>query len=71
MSLVQHGLIQLGEQHPRFSEVWGVEALREPAVDRGEEVADVGGPALVAAEPGEARRCAQLPELGLLLLRDA
>ena len=43
----------------------------KPAVDRREEVAGFGAPALVAAEPGEARSDAQFPELGLLLLGDA
>jgi hypothetical protein len=46
-------------------------AFGEPAVDRCEEIAGFGAPAFVAAEPREARRGAQFPELGLLFLGDA
>ena len=41
------------EQRLRLLEVGRVEALGEPAVDRGEQVAGFGMAALVAAEPGE------------------
>ena len=37
----------------------------------GEEITGFGAAALVAAEPGEAHRGAQFPELGLLLSGDA
>src|SRR6516162_3232408 len=52
-------------------EIGHVEALGEPAVDRREEVAGFSASALVAAQPGEARGGAQLPEFGLLLPGDA
>ncbi len=58
------------EQRFCFFEIGRVETFGEPAVDRREEVAGFGVAALVAAEPGEARSGAQLPELSLLLLGD-
>ena len=54
-----------------FLQIGGVEALGEPAVDRGEKIPRLGAPTLVAAEPGKAPGGAQFPELGPLLLRDA
>src|SRR5439155_16152974 len=51
--------------------VGGVEALGEPAVNRREETARFGPPALLAPQPGEAGRSAQLIGLGLLPARDA
>ena len=47
------------------------EVERLAAVDRRQKVAGFGVPALVPAEPGEARGRAQFPELGLQLLGDA
>src|SRR6266851_902942 len=62
---------ELIEQRLRLFQIGRVEALGEPAVERCEKIAGFGVKALVAAEPGEARGCAQFPELGLLLLGDA
>ena len=64
------GLRQFVEQRLRFFEIRRVEPLGEPAVDRGEECVGFGAAALVAAEPGEAHRGAQLPELGTPLFGD-
>jgi hypothetical protein len=47
-----------------------VEALREPAVDRGEKVAGALLFALIAPQPRHARRGAQFPELCLLTSRN-
>jgi len=44
-----------------------MEAFGKPAVDRREKITSFGALALVVAQPGEARRGAQFPELGLLL----
>src|SRR6516162_1350142 len=52
-------------------EIGDVEALCEPAVDCGEQVAGLGPAALVAPQPGKARGGAQLPHLGFLLSGDA
>ena len=41
-------LSQFVEQRLRLFQIGGVEALGEPAVDRGEEVAGFGAPALLA-----------------------
>src|SRR5438270_12107735 len=65
------GSAKLLEQCSCVFEIGRVEALGEPAVDRGEEVAGFGVAALVATEPGEAHGSAQFPQLGLLLLGDA
>src|SRR5262249_53877457 len=61
---------QLVEQRLRLHEVARVEALGEPAVNRGEEVACLGALALALPEPREARRGAQLEGLCLLCPRD-
>jgi hypothetical protein len=55
----------------RFFQVGGIEALREPAVNWGEEIACFGPPPLFAPQPGEARRGAQFQRLRLLGLRGA
>jgi hypothetical protein len=68
---LEGGLLQLVKQRLRLFQIGRVEALGEPAVDRGEKVVGVGVTALVAAEPGEARGGTQFPEFGLLLLGDA
>jgi hypothetical protein len=39
---------QLFEQRPRLFEIGGIEALGEPAVDRSEQIARLGPPALFA-----------------------
>ena len=64
-------LYQLVEQRFRVFQVWGAEALREPAVDWRQEVAGFFASALVAAESCEARSRTQFPELGALLFGDA
>src|SRR5215475_13368351 len=60
----------LVEQRLRLFEVGCGEALGEPAVDWGEQVASFGASAFVAPQPGEAHGGAQLPEFGLLLSGD-
>ncbi len=50
---------QLFEQRLRILRIGGVEALGEPDVDGGEEVAGVGGLALGIPEPGKAGRGAE------------
>src|SRR5580704_14306216 len=62
---------ELVQQCLRIFQIGRVEALREPEVDRSEQVAGFGVATLVAAEAGEARRGAQFPELGFLLPSDA
>src|SRR6516165_5405774 len=62
---------QLVEQRLCLFEVRRIEAFGEPAVDRRQKVAGFGGATLVAAQPSEARRGAQFPELGVLLPGDA
>jgi hypothetical protein len=62
---------QFVEQRLCIFEVGRVEAFGKPAVDRREQVAGLGAPPLLTAEPGEARGGTQFPELGLLLLGDA
>src|SRR5216683_7781686 len=65
------GSADLVQERLCLLQVWCGEAFGEPAVDRREEIAGFGVAALVAAEPGEALRGAQFPELGALLLSDA
>ena len=64
------GSRQLIEQTLRFFQIGGVEALGEPTVDGGEQIMSLGPPALLAPQPSEARRRAQLIGLGTLLPRD-
>src|SRR4051794_39730943 len=52
---------QLVEQRLRLPQVRRVESLGESAVDGREELARLAASALVAPQPGEARRRAQLP----------
>src|SRR5262249_19903029 len=59
---------QLVEQRLGLLEDRRFEALSEPTVGRGEEIVGSIVLALIAPEPGEAGRGAQLPELGALLL---
>jgi len=66
----QSKLSQLVEQRLRLDQVARVEALGEPAVDRGEEVARLGALALVAPQAREARRSAQLERASALLAGD-
>jgi hypothetical protein len=61
---------QLVEQRLRLSQIGGIEALGEPAMDGGQQIARLGPPAPFAPKPGEARRSAQLIGLGLLPSRD-
>src|SRR5439155_13444447 len=61
----------LYEQRLRLFQIGGVEAIGKPAVNRREEIARFGPPALLAPQPGEAGRSAQLIGLGLLPARDA
>src|SRR5215472_10331833 len=63
-------LPQLVEQRLRLDEVARVEAFGEPAVDGREEVAGSGALALVAQQPREARRGAQLQGSRALLAGD-
>ena len=42
-------------------EIGGVETLGEPAVDRPQERRGISGTALIAQQPGKARRGAQFP----------
>ena len=62
---------QLVEQRLCLFKVGRIETLGEPVVDRCEKVMGVGAAPLVAAEPGEARGCAQFPQLGPLFRSDA
>jgi hypothetical protein len=39
---------KLVEQRLRFFQICGVEALGEPAIDRGEQIAGLGAPALLS-----------------------
>ena len=50
---------QIVEQGPCFLQVGGVEALGEPAVEGCQQVARLAPAALLAPQPGEARRGAQ------------
>ncbi len=59
-------LRQFVEQRFGILQIGGVEALGEPAVDRGEQRVRLGGLALVAPQPGEAGGGAQFPRLRLL-----
>src|SRR5215831_5187377 len=63
--------IELLEQRLCLFEIGRVETLREPGVDRCEEVAGFPVTTLVAAQPGEVCGGPQFPELGLLFLSDA
>src|SRR5580765_6307605 len=58
------------EQRFRLDEVPRAEALGEPGVERGQELARFGGAAPIAEQPREARRGAELEGSGLLLARD-
>ena len=62
---------QLIEQRLRLLQVGGVEAFGKPAIDRGDEVAGFGAPALLAPQPGEIADGAQFQRFCLLGLRDA
>ena len=53
-----------------FFQIGGVEALGEPTVDGGEQIMSLGPPTLLAPQPSEARRRAQLIGRGALLPRD-
>jgi hypothetical protein len=60
-------LHQCFEQRLGLLQVERVEAFRKPTIDRSEKIAGFGPLALIATEPRQARRRAQLP--GLCLLR--
>jgi hypothetical protein len=68
-SRIQTWSAELVEQRPGISEIGGVEALGEPAVDRREQVVRLGAPALLGPESGEAGRGAQLQGFRLLAAR--
>src|SRR5262245_6554807 len=57
---------QLIEQRLRLLQIGGVETLGEQAIDRRQQGTRLGPPALLAPQPGKARRGAQL--IGLCLL---
>ena len=65
------GSRQLVDQPLRFSQIAGVEALGEPAVNGRQQIASFGPPTLFAPQSGEACRDAQLVGLSLLPPRDA
>ena len=65
------GSSQFVDQRLCLFQIDGIEAFGEPAVDRREEIAGFGPPALLAPEQGKARASAQFPELGPLLRGDA
>ena len=58
---------QLSKARGSYFEVARIEAFGEAAVDRRQQVAGVGAPALIAPEAGETCGGAQLPKPGLLL----
>src|ERR1700704_4077963 len=57
------------EQRPGFLQIGRIEALREPAMDRPQEIAGVVAFALVAPEPAKAAGGPQFPEPGALPAR--
>ena len=65
------GSRQFVEQHLCVFQAAGVEALGEPAVNRGEEVAGLGAAALLAPQPGEIAGGAQFQRFCSLGLGDA
>src|SRR6266436_409628 len=62
------GSPQLVQQRLRLLKVGRVEAFGEPAVDRHEDIAGFGAPALVVPKAREVGGGAQFPPLGALLL---
>jgi hypothetical protein len=58
---------KLVEQGLGLLQVERVEALGEPTIDGGEKIVGLPRPALIAPEPGHARRRTELPGLRLLL----
>src|SRR6516165_9901987 len=70
-AMLTTGSRQFVEQRLCFFQIGGVESFGEPAVDRGEEVAGFGTPALFAPQPREARGGAQFQRFRLLGLGDA
>ena len=63
-------LSQLLQQRLRLFQIAGLESFSEPAVNRSEQFASLLRLPLVAPEPCEAHRRAQLPRLCLLLPRE-
>ena len=63
--------VQFVEKRLCLFKIGGGEALGEPAVDRGEQVAGCGAATLVAPQSGKARGGAQFPQLGFLLSGNA
>jgi len=61
---------QLFEQRLGFLQVERVEALGEPAIDRGEKIVGLLSFALIALEPGDTRRRPELKRFRLLLPSD-
>src|SRR5262245_2889566 len=63
-------LLQLVQELAGVAQVADREALAEAAIDEREELAGLGGPALVAEQAGQARGRAQLVDEGTLPARD-
>src|SRR5215831_15543637 len=53
---------QFVEQRFCLFQIWGIEPLREPAIDRSKQVARLGAPTLISPQSREARRGAQFIE---------
>src|SRR5215472_624776 len=53
---------QFVEQRFCLFQIWGIEPLREPAIDRSKQVACFGAATLISPQSGEARRSAQFIE---------
>src|SRR5215510_711353 len=62
--------LQLCQQRLRLLDVSGVKALREPAIDRGQEVVGFGTPTLLLPQVCQAHGGAQLQRFRLLVAGD-
>ena len=60
------GIAQLVQKLPRRYQIGGAESLCESVVDRPKTGDGIGGTALLAQKPGEARRRSKLPRHRLL-----
>src|SRR5712671_151107 len=65
-SLAPRKLRDAGSNRRSRVKIGGVETLGEPAIDRGEEIAGFGPPALLAPQSGEAGGSAQFQRFCLL-----
>jgi hypothetical protein len=64
-----YGAVRLAGRAVAFClQIECLEALREPAIHRGEQVVGLDAIALIAPKPGEAHGCAQLPGFRALRL---